>query len=262
MLQPAATTEKKLQGRADQSTVLEVLERPAVDAFQSPPPGSSRSPSRSGAPASSPRSSTTSTRPPVSPALNTVGAAALVILPAAYLLGLALVYLHVTPGATRRLAALASVVASASLTAFMFLSLSSASCGCSQPQLPSSRARVEAQPSRSGMARMGQTWPARCEWLETFSSSAPPPTWRPWPSCSGAPTCSWPPHRSTRDWGLRRFVWRRGGMSQVGAGRAGARPSHGVQGGGAALGGEIGIGLPERPRFLGTKLTSNFYGPT
>jgi len=167
MLQPAVTTEKKLQGRADQSTVLEVLERPAVDAFQSPPPGSSRSPSRSGAPASSPRSSTTSTRPPVSPALNTVGAAALVILPAAYLLGLALVYLHVTPGATRRLAALAYVVASASLTAFMFLSLSSASCGCSQPQLPSSRARVEAQPSRCGVARRGQTWPARCEWLKT-----------------------------------------------------------------------------------------------
>jgi len=33
MLQPAATTEKKLQGRADQSTALEVLERLAVDAF-------------------------------------------------------------------------------------------------------------------------------------------------------------------------------------------------------------------------------------
>jgi len=42
---------------------------------------------------------------PCSLVLNTVVAAALVILLAAYLLGVALIYLHVTPGAPRRLAA-------------------------------------------------------------------------------------------------------------------------------------------------------------
>ncbi|PAN25306.1 hypothetical protein PAHAL_4G291500 [Panicum hallii] len=79
---------------------------------------------------------------PRSAALDAAVAAALVTLPVTYLLGVVLVYLHVTPappvapGAARRLAALlACAAASASLGAFMSLSLSGAGGsppGCGQ----------------------------------------------------------------------------------------------------------------------------------